>query len=175
MNLLREVSTGADVPNEINVAVSIPRGSKNKYEFDEEAGFMRLDRVLRAPSAYPTDYGDIPQTLGEDGDALDALVLIDEPLWPGVIVAARPVGVLNMIDQGEGDAKILCVPADDVSKSHIKDLSDVPTAQLEQIAEFFMTYKRLEKKEVEVTGWEDAAAAKRIIEESVTRFQEKHS
>lgn len=174
MNLLKDLPTGEDVPNEINVAIAIPRGSHNKYEFDEETGYLRLDRVLRAPASYPVDYGDIPQTLGEDGDALDALVLIDEPLPAGVIVAARPVGVLNMIDQGEGDAKILCVPVDDASKKDITDLADVSTAKLEQIAEFFTTYKRLEKKEVEVTGWEDAAAAKKIIEEAVTRFQEKH-
>jgi inorganic pyrophosphatase len=170
VNLLRDLPSGADVPNEINVIVEIPKGSQNKYEYDKKLGIFKLDRVLFSPFHYPGDYGFIPQTLEEDGDPADALVLVNFQTYPGMLIEARPIGVLPMIDGGDPDNKILCVPVNDVRMKNITDLAKVEQPILDEIGHFFKVYKELEGKEVSLGDWKDAAAAKKIILEAQERY-----
>lgn len=147
----------------IEVFVEIPRGSRNKYEIDKERGVLVLDRVLYSSVHYPTDYGFVIGTLGQDGDALDALVVVDEPTFPGCHIIARPIGVLDMQDEKGPDQKILAVPVGDPRFSSIRDLHDIDQHWLREIENFFQTYKALEDKWTDVVGWEDAAAAQQVI------------
>lgn len=166
---LKHLSAGASTPEKVNVIVEIPTGSQNKYEWDAELNVVKLDRVLYSPMMYPCDYGFVPSTLGPDGDPLDAMVLVTNPTLPGVLIEARPVGVLDMVDAGEQDDKILCVPVSDPRFAHVQDIADVPQAQLDAIAHFFSVYKQLEGKTVTVKGWQGAEQAKRIVQESVEK------
>ena len=150
-------------PGLIEVVVEIPRGSRNKYELDKERGVLVLDRVLYSSVHYPTDYGFISDTLALDGDALDALVVVDEPTFPGCHLIARPIGVLDMQDEKGPDQKILAVPIGDPRFASIHDLHDIDQHWLREIENFFQTYKALEDKWTDVVGWEDAAAAARVI------------
>ena len=150
-------------PGLIEVVVEIPRGSRNKYELDKKRGVLVLDRVLYSSVHYPTDYGFISGTLALDGDELDALVVVDEPTFPGCHVVARPIGVLDMRDEKGPDNKILAVPVGDPRFSRIHDLHDIDPHWLREIENFFQTYKALEDKWTDVIGWEDAAAAARAI------------
>ncbi len=150
-------------PGLIEVFVEIPRGSRNKYEIDKERGVLVLDRVLYSSVHYPTDYGFVVGTLAEDGDALDALVVVDEPTFPGCHIMARPIGVLDMQDEKGPDQKILAVPIGDPRFASIRDLRDIDPHWLREIENFFQTYKQLEDKWTDVVGWEDAAAAERVI------------
>ncbi|RMD57731.1 inorganic diphosphatase [Candidatus Woesearchaeota archaeon] len=159
----------------MNVIVEIPKGSQNKYELDKKTGIVKLDRVLFSPMHYPGDYGMIPQTLGEDGDPLDGLVLVTRPTFPGCLIEARPIGVLKMVDGGDPDDKILCVPTEDPRFSDFKDLSAVPKPILNEIAHFFQVYKTLEGKSVEIVGWEDVSVAKKIFNQARSRYKEKFS
>jgi inorganic pyrophosphatase len=154
-----------------DVTIEIPKGSRVKYEVDHETGRVRLDRVLFTSMQYPTHYGFFENTLGEDGDPLDALVLLqDFDLHPGVIVEARPIGVFNMTDDGGGDAKVLCVPADP-RFDHIQEVSDVSEFLIKEIEHFFTRYKDLEPgKWVKAEGWGDRAAAEAELEASIKRF-----
>jgi inorganic pyrophosphatase len=154
----------------IEVVVEIPRGSRNKYEFDKERGVLVLDRVLYSSVHYPTDYGFIPGTLALDGDALDALVVVDEPTFPGCHVTARPIGVLDMQDEKGPDQKILAVPVGDPRFASIRDLHDIDQHWLREIENFFQTYKALEDKWTDVVGWEDAAAASAAIHQACERY-----
>jgi len=150
----------------IEVFVEIPRGSRNKYEIDKERGVLVLDRVLYSSVHYPTDYGFVVGTLAEDGDALDALVVVDEPTFPGCHVIARPIGVLDMQDEKGPDQKILAIPIGDPRFSSIHDLHDIDQHWLREIENFFQTYKALEDKWTDVVGWEDAATAARVINQA---------
>ncbi|MEJ5998872.1 inorganic diphosphatase [Corynebacterium sp. H130] len=155
----------------IEVTIEIPKGSRNKYEVDHETGKVYLDRYLFTPMAYPLDYGFIDHTLGEDGDPLDALVILPEPVFPGVIVKARPLGVFKMTDEAGGDDKLLCV-IDDVRWNHLQDISDVSDFMKDEIEHFFVHYKDLEpNKEVTGSGWGDKAEAEKILEEAIARFK----
>src|SRR5687767_111375 len=118
------VTIGGKAPDSVNVIIEIPAGSKNKYEYDEELHAIKLDRVGYAAMAHPYDYGFIPETMCEDGDHLDAFVILDHSVFPGCVVEARPIGMMNMLDDGEGDEKIICVPAKDPRYDHIQDLKD---------------------------------------------------
>lgn len=151
----------------IEVLVEIPRGSRNKYEYDKARGVFVLDRVLFSSIHYPTDYGFVVDTLAEDGDALDALVVVHEPSFPGCHIIARPIGVLDMRDEKGPDQKILAVPLGDPRFQNRHDLSDLEPHWLREIENFFQTYKALEDKWTEVVGWEGAEAAATAI--SVTR------
>ena len=154
---------------EFDVTIEIPRGQRNKYEIDHATGRVRLDRYLFTPMAYPADYGYIEDSLGEDGDPLDALVILPEPLFPGVVVEARPVGIFHMVDDAGGDDKVLCVPVDPRTE-HIQDLSDVSTFTLDEIQHFFQRYKDLEPgKFVKGSDWGDRAAAEKVIVEALER------
>lgn len=157
-------------PGILNVLIEIPGGSKNKYEFDKDMGAMALDRVLYASVQYPFDYGFIPNTLAGDGDPLDGMVIMDQPTFPGCVIATRPLGMLEMIDGGDPDEKLLCVPAKDPRYAEVKTLADLAPHRLDEIAEFFATYKRLEKKETEIRGWKGLEDTLKIIEISVKNF-----
>ncbi|MBA0047757.1 inorganic diphosphatase [Mycobacterium sp. NPDC050853] len=157
---------------EFDVTIEIPKGQRNKYEVDHETGRVRLDRYLYTPMAYPADYGFIENTLGEDGDPLDALVLLPEPLFPGVIVEARPVAMFKMVDDGGGDDKVLCVPAGDPRWDHIQDLGDVSSFELDSIKHFFVHYKDLEPgKFVEAADWVGRAEAEAEVLASFERLK----
>jgi inorganic pyrophosphatase len=151
----------------LNVLIEIAGGSKNKYEFDKDLNAFALDRVLYASVRYPYDYGFVPNTLADDGDPLDGMVMMDEPTFPGCVIAARPIGMLEMIDGGDRDEKILCVPDKDPRYANIKSIKDVPQHRLDEIAEFFQTYKNLEKKQVEILGWKDVDAVMPLVEECI--------
>lgn len=155
----------------INVLIEIPAGSRNKYEFDKDINAFALDRVLYSSVVYPCDYGFVPNTLGHDGDPLDGLVIIDEPTFPGCVITARPVGMLEMIDGGDRDEKILCVPEKDPRYSHVKSLKDIAQHRLDEIAEFFRTYKNLEKKVIEILGWRDVDTVLPLVEESIKAYK----
>ena len=163
------VPLGDKAPDVINVVVEIPKGSSNKYEFDEKLGIIKLDRVLYSPFHYPLDYGFIPDTRSEDGDHLDALVIGGDPVPVGCVVSVRPIGMLNMIDSGDPDAKILAVqeknPRFEKIKS-IKDLENFNPHLLKEVAHFFQTYKDLQGKKVEIKGWSDIDAAQAEIKKA---------
>jgi inorganic pyrophosphatase len=157
---------------QFDVVIEIPKGSRNKYEVDHDTGRVKLDRYLYTSMGYPTDYGFIEDTLGEDGDPLDALVLLPEPLFPGCLVVARPVAMFQMTDEAGGDDKVLCVPAIDVRWDHIKDVDDVPPFELEAIKHFFVHYKDLEPgKFVETADWVGRAEAEAEVIRSLERFK----
>lgn len=155
----------------LDVIIEIPKGSRSKYEFDAKAGRLRLDRVLHSSVHYPADYGFIPGTLALDGDHLDALILAEEPSFPGSIQEVRPIAVLDMRDEKGQDEKILCVPLGDPRLRHMERLEDVPQHLLREISVFFETYKALEDgKELRVEGWQSAAAAWDVIEQARRRY-----
>ena len=149
----------------IEVIVEIPRGARNKYEYDDKRGLIRLDRVLYSSVHYPTDYGFIPGTLAPDGDHLDALVICEEPTFPGCLVPARAIGTLCMTDERGRDDKVLAVPLGDPRFDHVRDLADVAPHWLAEIANFFNTYKMLEDKLTQLCDWAGAEAARHLIEE----------
>jgi inorganic pyrophosphatase len=150
--------------------IEIPRGSRNKYEYDEELRLFRLDRVLYSSVHYPTDYGFIPDTLAEDGDHLDILVLVQEPTFPGCLIEARPLGGLDMADEKGSDFKVLAVPIGDPRYAHVHSLDEVGDHWLREIETFFATYKLLEPKETEVLGWHDAEYACTVIDQCRARY-----
>ena len=154
-------------PGLINVLIEIPAGSKNKYEFDKDMNAFILDRVLFSSVQYPYDYGFVPNTLADDGDPLDGMVLMDQPTFPGCVIAARPIGMLEMIDGGDRDEKILCVPDEDPRYRKVKSLSDIADHRLDEIAEFFKTYKNLEKKVTEILGWKDVSEVAPLVEKCI--------
>ncbi|NJM95849.1 MAG: inorganic diphosphatase [Phormidesmis sp. RL_2_1] len=158
-------------PGIVNVLVEIPAGSKNKYEFDKDLNAFALDRVLYSSVQYPYDYGFIPNTLADDGDPLDGMVMMDQPTFPGCVIPARPIGMMEMIDGGDRDEKILCVPADDPRYANIKTIDDIEEHRLAEIAEFFKTYKNLEKKECQVLGWKNLDQVQPLIDECVKAAQ----
>src|SRR5207302_1844769 len=153
-------------PSLIEVVVEIPRGSRNKYELDKERGVVVLDRVLYSSVHYPTDYGFIAGTLALDGGALDALVVVNEPTFPGCHIMARPIGVLDMQDEKGPDQKILAVPVGDPRFADIQDLGDISQHWLREIENFFQTYKALEDKWTDVVGWQDATVAEQVINQA---------
>ncbi|HYF10185.1 MAG TPA: inorganic diphosphatase [Candidatus Paceibacterota bacterium] len=160
MNLWHDIAPGTE--ESLNVIVEINKGSKNKYEIDKETGMIALDRVSHTAQDFPFDYGFVPQTLWDDGDALDVILLTTHPLLPGILVHARPVALMNMIDSGDADDKVIAVPVDDPRFKEIKDLADINPHTLKEIEHFYSTYKKLQNKVVEVTGFKgksDAAAA----------------
>src|SRR3712207_5759570 len=133
--------------------VEIPKGSRNKYEYDEEIGALMLDRFLFSSMVYPTDYGFIPDTLGQDGDALDAMVCVSEATFPGCVIPVKPIALFRMSDDQGVDDKILCVPVSDPAWNTLEDLDDLPEQLQQEITHFFSVYKDLEQKEVKVDGW----------------------
>ena len=156
---------------EFDVTIEIPRGSRNKYEVDHETGRIRLDRMLFTATRYPADYGFIEGTLGEDGDPLDALVLLEEPTFPGCVVRCRAIGMFHMRDEAGGDDKVMCIPSDDPRMAHLKDLPDIGEFHRLEIQHFFETYKDLEPgKSVEGAHWVGRDEAEAEINNSYQRL-----
>ena len=158
---------------EFDVVVEIPKGQRNKYEMDHETGRIRLDRMLFTSTRYPLDYGFIPETLGEDGDPLDAMVMLEEPTFPGCLIKCRAIGMFHMRDEAGGDDKVLCIPAGDPRMGHIKDLDDVSKFDQLEIQHFFETYKDLEPgKSVEGAHWAGREEAEQEVINSRQRLKD---
>ena len=157
---------------EFDVFIEIPQGHRNKYELDKTTGRIRLDRTLFTSTVYPADYGFIEDTLGQDGDPLDALVLLDEPTFPGCVVLARAIGMFRMTDEAGGDDKVVCVTAHDPRKEHLRDIHHLPEFDRLEIQHFFEVYKDLEPgKSVEGATWAGRVDTEREIEESFERYR----
>lgn len=171
MNLWHDIEPGT--ADSITTIIEINKGSKNKYEIDKKTGLIALDRVLHTSQDYPFDYGFVPQTLWEDGDPLDVVVLTTYPLVPGIMVKVRPVAVLSMVDGGDSDAKVIAVPEEDPRWDSVKDLADINPHTLKEIDHFFLTYKKLQNKTVETHGFKDAASAKAAFDQSISAYKAK--
>ena len=159
---------GSTSRTSVDVFVEIPKGSRTKYELDKKTGRIRLDRVLFSSVHYPADYGFVTDTIAGDGDPLDAVVIVEEPTFPGCVIPARPIGTLLMRDSKGEDEKILAVPIGDPRFDEIKELTDLPKHWLREIETFFATYKELEGDAVSLGGWKDAKTAWSLIEKSRT-------
>lgn len=171
MNLLHDIVPGSK--DKINVIIEINKGSKNKYEIDKETGLIALDRVAHTAQDFPFDYGFVPQTLWDDGDAVDVVLLTTYPLLPGILVRVRPVAVMSMIDTGESDDKIIAVPIDDPRWTEVKDLKDINPHTLKEIEHFYATYKKIQNKEVKVTGFKGKKDAEAVFSRGIKLYQEK--
>lgn len=169
MNLLHDIEPGSK--EEMHVVIEIPKNSHNKYEIDKQTGIIKLDRVMHSAQDYPFDYGFVPQTLWDDGDALDVVVLTTYPLAPGILVPARPIGIMHMTDGGEADEKVIAVASGDPRYADVRDIADANQHVLKEIAHFFATYKQIQKKEVSVGDFEGRAAA----EAAFARAREMYS
>ncbi|MCE7936575.1 inorganic diphosphatase [Candidatus Saccharibacteria bacterium CPR2] len=168
---MAEISYGKNAPEVVNVVIEIKKGERNKYEVDKETGLLTLDRVNATHLGYPADYGYVPNTLCEDGDPLDALLIIDESVPHSVVVPSRPIGVLYMVDDGENDEKLICVASDDTTKKHIKNVDDLGEEFKKMIEHFYAHYKDWKKdwqgSPVSFNGWGDAEKAKEVISKSI--------
>lgn len=171
MNYWHDIASGT--VDELNVIIEIPKGSKNKYEIDKKTGLIALDRALHTAQDYPFDYGFVPQTLWDDGDALDVVLLTTYPLYPGILVKARPVGIMRMVDSGESDDKILAVPVADPRFDDVKDITDLNKHTLKEISHFFTTMKALQNKVITVGGFEGKAAVAGAFDHAQKLYKEK--
>ncbi|MCX6786957.1 MAG: inorganic diphosphatase [Candidatus Kaiserbacteria bacterium] len=173
MNLLHDIDSGTK--KSMNVIIEIPKDSHNKYEIDKKTGLIKLDRANYSAAAYPFDYGFVPQTLWDDGDALDVILLTTYPLNVGILAPARPVGILNMTDSGDKDDKILAVPVDDKRWDDVQDLKDINKHTLKEFAHFFETYKNLKGKPAEVIihGFQGRAEAEAAFERAQKMYNDK--
>ncbi len=175
MNLWHGVPLGEKAPEEFHVIIEIPKGSHNKYEIDKDTGLIKLDRANFNAAAYPFDYGFAPQTLWEDGDALDVIVLTTYPLSVGVLVSVRPVAIMEMTDSGESDHKIIAVPTEDYRWDDVQDLKDLNKHNLKEYQHFFETIKQLKKKPAVVTihGYKGKKEALAAVEKSIELYKKK--
>ncbi len=173
MNLLHDIPSGT--ADQMNVIVEIPKFSKNKYEIDKETGIIALDRVMHTAQDYPFDYGFVPQTLFDDGDALDVVLLTTYPLMPGILVKARPVAIMEMTDGGDRDDKIVAVPVDDPRFSEVQDLGDLNKHFIKEMTHFFETYKKIQNKEVGIGAWHGKDAAREAFTKSVETYKKDKS
>lgn len=168
MNLLHDIAPGTR--EVMNVIIEIPKFSKNKYEIDKETGIIALDRVMHSAQDYPFDYGFVPQTLCGDGDALDVVLVTTYPLMPGILVKARPVAIMGMVDGGEEDNKVVAVPVDDPRMNEIKDITDLNAHFQKEMTHFFETYKKIQNKEVKIGAWEGADTAKAAFDDACALY-----
>ncbi len=172
---LQSLPPGPNVPNVVHTIVEIPKGRRSKFEVDKATGLIRLDRYLYSSSHYPGDYGFIPNTLAEDGDALDILVMVNEPTFSGCLIEARVIGLFRMTDRGQHDYKILGVPDTDPLFADYQNLPDVAPHFLREVEHFFATYKQLEGVVIETQGWADRAEALEEVRRSHDRRVAAHS
>ena len=174
-NRFMQVPPGPDeatLPQVVNVIVEIPKGRRSKFEVDKATGLIKLDRYLYSSAMYPGEYGIIPRTLADDGDPLDALVMVNEPTFPGCLIEARPIGLFKMTDGGDNDYKVLCVPHTDPMFEEFESLWRVPKHYLREVENFFATYKALEKDAaVKTQGWADVEVAHKEIVDCIDRFE----
>jgi inorganic pyrophosphatase len=154
-----------------DVLIEIPKGSRNKYEYDFKLKKVRYDRMIFSSMMYPADYGFVPETLALDGDPLDVLVLVTEPTFPGCVMEVKPIGVFHMADEKGPDEKIICVPVSDPVSNKVSDLDELNPHLIKEIEHFFRVYKDLEDKKVDVGDWGDAKEARGIVEKSIQRYQ----
>jgi len=173
-NPWHSVNIGKQQPEIVQAIIEIPKGSKAKYELDKETGMLRLDRVLFSSVYYPANYGFIPQTLGEDHDPLDILVLSQIDIQPLCIVKAKVIGVMRMVDNKEADDKIIAVAENDMSVNHIKDISELPAHFILELKNFFEDYKKLEKKKVLVEEFQNTKIAKQIIQKAILDYKKEY-
>jgi inorganic pyrophosphatase len=171
MNPLHDLEVGPDPPHVLNAYIEIPQGSRNKYEVDKDTGVLRFDRLLYSAVHYPGDYGFVPRTLAEDGDALDVLVLITEPTVPGCLIQVRPLGMFDMRDEKGIDHKVLAVPLSDPFMEGFHELDDIPPHRLREIDHFFAVYKELEGKETVTGGWGGRDRAIAAVEAAIERYE----
>src|SRR5438552_18343606 len=169
---LYDLDPGADCPEIVRMIVEIPKNSANKYEYDGKLGVFRLDRALYSAVHYPGDYGFIPGTLAEDSDPLDVLTLVDEPSYPGLLIAVRPVGVLQMVDQEDPDEKVVAVPNRNPRFDQVHTIDQVFPHNLREIEHFFTIYKELEGKRTEMRGWRGRHEAHQVIRAARSRYLE---
>lgn len=172
MNIWHDISKERVKKEEFISYIEISKHSKNKYELDKETGLIILDRVLSTSMIYPENYGFIPLTLAEDNDPLDVIVLCQESIYPASLVQCIPIGVLKMVDSGEGDSKIIAVASKDLQMNFFKDIKELPGHMLDEIANFFENYKALEGKYTEVLGYESKEVAQEIIVDCIKRYEE---
>lgn len=176
MNLFKDIPAGKNPPDDIHVVIDIPARSQNKYEYQEDGGYFLLDRVLHSPMFYPLEYGFVPQSHGDDGDALDVLVLTTQPTFPGCVIRCRPLGVLLMEDEEGVDNKIIAVPVEktDPRFRELQDITDIPEHVRKEVELFFAEYKRLEPggkyEKVKVLGYKDVTEARSIITKAVSKY-----
>lgn len=170
MNLCKDLKTGPSVPKVVYAIIETPKGSRNKYRYDEDKGVIAFDRVLYSPFYYPADYGIIPKTAMDDGNPLDILVIMDQPTFPGCIIECRPIGMLSMTDGEDRDDKIIGVPVNDALFHDFKDIHDISSAFLDGIEHFFSEYKKLEGKYTQVFGWKDVKMAFGAIKYSIDLY-----
>lgn len=173
MNLWHDISRGE--AEKFKVVVEIPKLSRIKYELDKDSGLIHVDRVLYSPMHYPANYGFVPRSLWDDGDPLDVLILSHEPFVPGCLVEVRPIGVMDMEDDGEGDAKVLAVPTTDPRFNSFQDIKDIEPHLPEEIGHFFKVYKDLQKKDVKIKGWEGKTEAIEAVRHSFKLYDQKYS
>ncbi len=164
---ISKLPRGDKYPEEFNLVVEMPKNSHNKYEYDEELDIIKVDRVFYTAMALPYDYGFIPGTRSEDGDHLDGIVILDQPSYPGIMVPCRPIGVIYMVDSGEKDEKIIAVPADDPRYSHITDLDQLGEHFQKELTHYFVHYKDLQNKKVEITSWGNREEALKVMTASI--------
>lgn len=174
-NLFKDVSAGENPPDKINVVIDIPKGSNNKYEYQEEKGYFKLDRTLYSSLFFPFEYGFIPQTMSGDGDSLDVVLLTSYPTFPGCVISARPIGLLLMKDEEGTDNKVIAVPSEKVDPrfKEVQKIEDVGEHLRKEIELFFADYKKLEKEKykfVKIEGWEGVEKAKEIINKAVEKY-----
>jgi inorganic pyrophosphatase len=174
-NLFKDIPAGENPPEEINVVVDIPKGSNNKYEYNEEGGYFELDRTLFSPMYFPFEYGFIPRTKSGDGDSIDVVLIMSRPTFSGCLIKARPIGVLLMSDEKGIDNKIIAVPTKEVDPrfKEVKNIEDIGEHLKDEIELFFSDYKKLEKekyKHVKIEKWENEQKAKEIINEAVIKY-----
>jgi inorganic pyrophosphatase len=170
-----DVPIGEDVPDEFNIVVEVSKGSKVKYEIDKETGLLEVDRILYSSVVYPENYGFIPQTLADDDDPLDVLVLMQEPVLPLSILEVRPIGLLPMVDEGENDENIICIHVEDPQYEEFTNVNQFSEHRLREIQQFFMEYKNLENKEVEVGDIKGPNEAKEYIQHSIEQYKKQFS
>jgi len=167
-----DVPIGDEAPEEFSALIEIPKGSRVKYELDKETGLLKVDRILYSSVIYPANYGFIPRTLGDDDDPLDVLVLMQEPVQPLSILRARPIGMMEMIDEGENDEKIICVHLDDPEYRSYENHSELPEHRLNELRRFFQDYKVLEGKEVKVGDFSEPDEAKDAVRNAMRLYDE---
>jgi len=171
---LYDLDPGEECPHVVRMVVEIPKHSSNKYEYDAELNLFRMDRTLYLPLHYPGEYGFVPGTLSEDGDPLDILVLVDEPSYPGIMLAARPVGLLDLLDRERPDQKVLAVAHRNPRFDQIQTVNHVFAHSLREIEEFFAIYKELEDKRVEIRGWRGPDEGRNLIATCRKRYLKAH-
>jgi inorganic pyrophosphatase len=170
-----DVPIGDDAPDEFNVVIEVSKGSKVKYELDKDTGLLEVDRILYSSVVYPENYGFIPQTLADDDDPLDVIVLMQEPVQPMSLLEVRPIGIMPMVDEGENDENIICVHVEDPQYEGFTNVGQFPGHRLREIQQFFMEYKNLENKEVEVGDIKGPDEAKQYVQHSIEQYKKQYS